>query len=77
MLYSLCGSSCGVFCDECESQNLLWCSKKAVRALSCIRLSFISSTIDEGFVSFLNESQYSQHEKSNFIACFMRETNSY
>lgn len=77
MLYSLCGSSCDGFCDECGSQNLSWCSEKAVRALSCVRLGFISSTIDEGFVSFLNESQYPRHEKSCFIGCFMIETNSY
>lgn len=77
MLYSLCRSSCGGFCDECKGQNLLWCSEKAVRVLSCVRLGFISSTFDEGFVSFLNESQYSQHEKSCSIACFVIVTNSY
>lgn len=70
VLYILCGSSqfavclmCGFMCDDCRSQDLLWCSEKALRALSWIRPGFISSTVDRGlfcFVLFLNESRYSQ-----------------
>lgn len=49
-----CYTAYSVFCDEYRSQNFLWCSEKAGRALGCIRPGFMSSTIDEGFVSFLS-----------------------
>lgn len=58
-----CCLMCSFVCDDCKSQDLLWCSEKALRALSCIRLCFISSMVEGGFVwfvLFLNESQYSQ-----------------